>query len=664
MGLLLSVGGAWADAISLPCTKVDFAQRTGFKFWASDAWREIATGASLTADYGTAGLEGKSGDAYYGLGSGRNGAYCILTANNETAQDYVIFFKMKEGDNNSGAITVSFTDQSDNTKVYTSTTANCPSTSNVLRDAAVVVTGLPIGTYDMKISFTANNTWAPNIADMAILAKSDVTPYSTRSMSVMDLSKIYTSHSFTHKANEISSTRNGYEAVYLIDCAEAGTYSFDLEASACNENGSLDVTVTGATNGTVSSTANQAIWGGGVDGKWNENWKDYSIANLDFVAGLNIVRMKFNSGSPTVTWAVMNIRNAQFTKTSPLNAIPGTSFDMSIGVTTANSNAGFKAKADNLDSNQKNSVVCYAVNTTAAGNYVLNFLMTSKNTDQSKVQFVVTDENGTQISDNTVSIAKTDDWGKAYANSYSVNLGSLPVGRNTIKMTFTADNTWVGNVFDMQILQALSLDETTAYTPAAGLANVTMARTMTANQWQTFVAPFAMTAEQVTAAFGTGAKVAILTGISGDALSFETATATEANVPVMVYPTKAVSEITADGVTIVAAEPTQTVSPVSFVGNYSGQVIIPVNAYFVANNNLYQASGSGNTIKNFRAYFTTPSSARLAGMTFDGETTGIEAMDIEHSTLSIEHYYDLQGRRVAQPTKGLYIVNGKKVIIK
>jgi hypothetical protein len=27
-------------------------------------------------------------------------------------------------------------------------------------------------------------------------------------------------------------------------------------------------------------------------------------------------------------------------------------------------------------------------------------------------------------------------------------------------------------------------------------------------------------------------------------------------------------------------------------------------------------------------------------------------------------YFDLQGRKVANPTKGLYIVNGKKVVIK
>ena len=44
------------------------------------------------------------------------------------------------------------------------------------------------------------------------------------------------------------------------------------------------------------------------------------------------------------------------------------------------------------------------------------------------------------------------------------------------------------------------------------------------------------------------------------------------------------------------------------------------------------------------------------------DTTGIETID--NSQFTIDNVYDLQGRRVAQPTKGLYIVNGKKVIIK
>ena len=48
---------------------------------------------------------------------------------------------------------------------------------------------------------------------------------------------------------------------------------------------------------------------------------------------------------------------------------------------------------------------------------------------------------------------------------------------------------------------------------------------------------------------------------------------------------------------------------------------------------------------------------------FDGTgTTGINS--VERGALSVEECYTLDGRRVAQPTKGLYIVNGKKVMVK
>ena len=47
----------------------------------------------------------------------------------------------------------------------------------------------------------------------------------------------------------------------------------------------------------------------------------------------------------------------------------------------------------------------------------------------------------------------------------------------------------------------------------------------------------------------------------------------------------------------------------------------------------------------------------------DGDATGIGNLTPSLSKGEGE-YYDLQGRKVAQPTKGLYIVNGKKVIVK
>ena len=44
------------------------------------------------------------------------------------------------------------------------------------------------------------------------------------------------------------------------------------------------------------------------------------------------------------------------------------------------------------------------------------------------------------------------------------------------------------------------------------------------------------------------------------------------------------------------------------------------------------------------------------------ETTGIS--DMNRETITNNRYFDLQGRRVLAPTKGLYIVNGKKVVVK
>jgi hypothetical protein len=51
---------------------------------------------------------------------------------------------------------------------------------------------------------------------------------------------------------------------------------------------------------------------------------------------------------------------------------------------------------------------------------------------------------------------------------------------------------------------------------------------------------------------------------------------------------------------------------------------------------------------------------------FDGgDATGINMVNGEGLKVNgSEVYYDLQGRRVLYPKKGLYIVNGKKVVIK
>lgn len=81
---------------------------------------------------------------------------------------------------------------------------------------------------------------------------------------------------------------------------------------------------------------------------------------------------------------------------------------------------------------------------------------------------------------------------------------------------------------------------------------------------------------------------------------------------------------------------------------------------------FYKANGQ--TVASNRAYLHTLT-ANISGgaplyMFFnDSETTGINAVKGAEFKVNGE-YYDLQGHRVAQPTKGLYIVNGRKVVIK
>ncbi len=80
-------------------------------------------------------------------------------------------------------------------------------------------------------------------------------------------------------------------------------------------------------------------------------------------------------------------------------------------------------------------------------------------------------------------------------------------------------------------------------------------------------------------------------------------------------------------------------------------------------------NGGAFTVGAHKAYvavdteLTFGAGARMADLFSFGEATGISSMQNSQFTMSNE-VYDLQGRRVAQPTKGLYIVNGKKMIMK
>ena len=155
------------------------------------------------------------------------------------------------------------------------------------------------------------------------------------------------------------------------------------------------------------------------------------------------------------------------------------------------------------------------------------------------------------------------------------------------------------------------------------------------------------------------------------ALSGSTLTLTEISDRVINMGEGVVLKSNSPSITLASAASTGTEA----VGGYEGNdlkgtmnsITNPGNAYVLnktATNGVgfYRLSSEG-TIGAHKAYLTYSGGGGAEAREFFlfDEATGIESID--HSPLTIDHsVYDLQGRRVAQPTKGLYIVNGKKVI--
>ena len=182
--------------------------------------------------------------------------------------------------------------------------------------------------------------------------------------------------------------------------------------------------------------------------------------------------------------------------------------------------------------------------------------------------------------------------------------------------------------------------------------------------------------------FGAGAKVRQLesTSVAGTVLTlnFTNASSIVAGQPYLVKPAANV-DFSADGkefagvdLNDASATPTAT-TYVNFVPTLGVTAVTddPKDILILnTSGTLVHPSATGN-MKGFRAYFkmheAAASQARAFVMNFgEGESTGIQPIRMENGTTPAEGTYDLSGRRIqGQPThKGVYIQNGKKVVIK
>lgn len=183
-----------------------------------------------------------------------------------------------------------------------------------------------------------------------------------------------------------------------------------------------------------------------------------------------------------------------------------------------------------------------------------------------------------------------------------------------------------------------------------------------ANYVQSFVLPFGFTVP-------TGTTVAELSSVNGDNLVFKPVAETVANKPYLVVTTDAdfINKLTNVQVkATTGADLTTTVAGVSHIGSYTAQNV--ANVYGYANGKFVKANTG--SVKPFRTYVKVTGSQGAAPMAFgvniEGTVTGIN--NATTAATAKEAIYNLQGVRVSGDlkhlTKGVYIVNGQKVVVK
>ena len=156
-------------------------------------------------------------------------------------------------------------------------------------------------------------------------------------------------------------------------------------------------------------------------------------------------------------------------------------------------------------------------------------------------------------------------------------------------------------------------------------------------------------------------------------INFTRATSIEAGKPYLIKVSAATGDVkdpTFTGVVIKKDVNSYETDEVSFIPVFSQTYLENDNQkiLFLTGNNTLMWPDSHAYTANFRGlrcYFMlkdVANNARTFNLLFDNETTGIQT--IAKNVATGNEYFNLSGQRVSMPQKGVYIKNGKKVIVK
>ena len=237
-----------------------------------------------------------------------------------------------------------------------------------------------------------------------------------------------------------------------------------------------------------------------------------------------------------------------------------------------------------------------------------------------------------------------------------INFQSLPTGignQNKYKTVSLSDDSYI-------------------YTEATGIVDaISYTRTMTSN-WGTLVLPYSLTLTgnepyRLYAIDNMEGEELVLKQLEGEVA---------AGTPCVVKRNGTESELTFDAndATLNMAIETQNVGGMTFSGTYwtkdvNSGYVISKNSFWNVEELKGSASVNGVKVRPFRAWLdgTSANAPAKLSMRIDGSTTGIDAIDALNDAEA--EYYDLSGKRLDEPQRGVNIVRmksgkTKKIIIK
>lgn len=200
--------------------------------------------------------------------------------------------------------------------------------------------------------------------------------------------------------------------------------------------------------------------------------------------------------------------------------------------------------------------------------------------------------------------------------------------------------------------------------PETDLADVTvrLKRTLSSSTWNTFAVPFDIENME--------GSIREYDHADGSVMVFKDASTIEAGKPYLVKPVSDIENPVYSNVTL-SATSAQSIEDggYSFVATYSPADLATdkTEQFLKTDGKLYYPTASGTRLRGMRAFFRTPT-GEGARLLIDGvgEATGIHSIDNGQWTMENGEWYTLDGQKLyGKPVqKGVYIVNGKKIVIR